>query len=462
MVRLPFRAGNSRKTLILLVFIGSLLALASGGYVAARGLSYRELLVGGGLVAILALLMTGERALHVGFMFWIATLALGYRTIEVTPYLRIHPGELLLWGLLFLLVASYRWQAKKLKAWLPGWIWLLFPFWLWAWIPGLYAGYDWSRMLAEFRNFLLLIPLLVVAQHYISTRTQWRWTLTAFYAVGIWIALLGAVEYLFPAIAGLAPGFVSDPLATEELGGFNRARFSFWGSPVASFILILTIPLAGALWRCYESPFTRVALILSLLLQVYGVYIGGYRSMWLTLAIVIVLWAVLRYGLLSGIVLLAPLGALVNLLPQTTLFRGLTLILALQGDPSDSSSITRSTRLLNGLEIVRENPEGIGWSGAGWTHSDFLQVAANQGLLAGLLFLGAYFWTLGRLLQSYRLSEKNTMPAAITLSLLLAFVASGSLLAFQGVQVLPQLILPVWLVWVLAEIWLRQAPIEEG
>jgi hypothetical protein len=32
----------------------------------------------------------------------------------------------------------------------------------------------------------------------------------------------------------------------------------------------------------------------------------------------------------------------------------------------------------------------------------------------------------------------------------------GGLLAVQGVEVLPQLILPVWLIWALVDVWLRQ------
>ena len=41
-------------------------------------------------------------------------------------------------------------------------------------------------------------------------------------------------------------------------------------------------------------------------------------------------------------------------------------------------------------------------------------------------------------------------------SLLLSFIAVGGLLGMEGVSVLPQLILPVWFIWVLVEVWLRQ------
>jgi hypothetical protein len=42
---------------------------------------------------------------------------------------------------------------------------------------------------------------------------------------------------------------------------------------------------------------------------------------------------------------------------------------------------------------------------------------------------------------------------------MLSFIAVGGLLATQGVQVLPQLMLPVWFVWALIEVWLRQRPV---
>jgi hypothetical protein len=43
-------------------------------------------------------------------------------------------------------------------------------------------------------------------------------------------------------------------------------------------------------------------------------------------------------------------------------------------------------------------------------------------------------------------------------SLMLSFIAVGGLLTTQGVEVLPQLMLPVWFVWALIEVWLRQRP----
>ena len=107
-------------------------------------------------------------------------------------------------------------------------------------------------------------------------------------------------------------------------------------------------------------------------------------------------------------------------------------------------------------ESALQHPWGLGWGGAGWPHSDFLQVAANLGLLAGLLFVGAYLSVLWRLWRRQRQSTLDAQQRRLGATLLLAFVGVGSLLAFQGVQVLPQFALPTWFAWSLVEVWLRQ------
>ena len=118
---------------------------------------------------------------------------------------------------------------------------------------------------------------------------------------------------------------------------------------------------------------------------------------------------------------------------------------------------SRKDRALEAVNTVVESPFGKGWSGAGWVHSDFLQVAANLGLLAGLIFLGGYLHTLLRLVQHMPMWLKGTPQSELGLCLLLSFLGVGSLLALQGVEVLPQMALPVWFAWALVDIWLRQA-----
>ncbi len=135
--------------------------------------------------------------------------------------------------------------------------------------------------------------------------------------------------------------------------------------------------------------------------------------------------------------------------------RVITGIAALKGDPIDHSSQDRKDRALGALSDTVESPFGSGWSSAGWVHSDFLQVAANLGILAGLIFVGGYLYTLLRLTRR-TLERLHTSEGDLVLSLLLSFVGAGGLLAMQGVEVLPQMVLPVWFVWSLVDIRLRQ------
>jgi len=129
---------------------------------------------------------------------------------------------------------------------------------------------------------------------------------------------------------------------------------------------------------------------------------------------------------------------------------------ALQGAPIDHSAQDRKDRALGAVDEVMQSPFGSGWSGAGWVHSDFLQVAANLGVIAGLIFLCGFLYTLLRMGRQMPTWLRATPEGELGLVLLLSFMGVGGLLALQGVEVLPQMVLPVWFVWSLVEIWLQQ------
>jgi hypothetical protein len=128
---------------------------------------------------------------------------------------------------------------------------------------------------------------------------------------------------------------------------------------------------------------------------------------------------------------------------------------ALQGNPIDHSAQDRKLRAIDAINDSLDTPFGKGWSGAGWVHSDFLQVAANLGIIAGLVFLGGFIYTMMRLCRQLPASLRGG-DGDLGLTLVLSFIAVGGLLLMQGVQVLPQMMLPVWFVWSLVENWLRQ------
>src|SRR5207302_7061004 len=129
---------------------------------------------------------------------------LGYRTISVTPELAIHPAELLLWLLLVCILAQRR-LVSNARLVFPVWLWMFIPFWLLAWWPMISGGAPWDRMLNEFRNFLLLIPLTIVATVVLQRERYWRYLLLAFFVASSCIALMGILEYWFPEVTSFFP-----------------------------------------------------------------------------------------------------------------------------------------------------------------------------------------------------------------------------------------------------------------
>src|SRR5207253_4881430 len=136
-------------------------------------------------------------------------------------------------------------------------------------------------------------------------------------------------------------------------------------------------------------------------LQLLAIYVGGYRSIWLLLLVQILAACLLGLKKQGAIVALLCLVVAVGgyqLVPNAS-ERAMSGIAAIQGHPTDTSATGRQNRALGALSTTVESPFGTGWSAAGWVHSDFLQVAANLGIIAGLIFLGGYFHTLWRLMR---------------------------------------------------------------
>ena len=443
---------------ILLICTGIVLsAIAVDFYAERQGLSYRELIVVVGVLIVSVILFGGERGIRFGLVLWVLTLALGYRTIEWTHNLRIHPSEILLW-LLFVCIFAQRELRSTTKFSLPWWLWMFLPFCVLAWWPLIAGDAPWDKMLNEFRDFLLLIPLLIVSSVVLERRSYWRYLLLAFFVASTWIALMGVGEYWFPGMTRLFPAFINAAKPEVTADGFVRAQFSFWGGSQATFICVLALPASIYLGACWRGWISRTAIVLSAVLQLMAIFIGGYRSIWFVLFIQVAAACALRlkkHGVVvAALVLVVAFGGS-QFVPNTQ-ERVVTGLAALQGNPIDHSAQERKERALQALNDAIESPFGKGWSSAGWVHSDFLQVAANLGLFAGLIFLGGYLHTLLRIVQHMPIWLKTTPEGELGLCLLLSFIGVGSLLAMQGVEVLPQMVLPVWFVWSMVDTWLRQ------
>ena len=434
-----------------------IVVVAIAAYAVGTGLSYRELIVAFAALIGGVVVFGREWGIRFGFVLWALTLALGYRTLHYTPDLTIHPSEILLW-LLFFCILAHRELVAITRIAFPFWMWLLVPFCVLAWWPLIAGDAPWDKMLNEFRSFLLLVPLMIVGPVVLQRQRYWRYLLLAFFFASTWIALMGVIEYWFPEVTKLFPAFMSQPDPVTTADGFARAQFSFWGGATATFVCVLALPSAIALAKWWPQWFHRVAIAAASALQILGIYIGGYRGIWLVLLIQVVIACLLgirKGGAAIALVCIVVALAGYQFIPKTS-ERAFSGIAALQGRPIDSSAMDRLDRAAGAWNQVYHSPFGSGWSSAGWVHSDFLQVAVNLGIFAGLIFLGGYIYTLlrlgRRLLPYLRTGEQGHLGFA----LLLSFIAAGGLLAMEGVEVLPQFVLPVWFVWVLVEVWLRQ------
>lgn len=429
-------------------------------YVIEYGVSYTEVIVTLMVLAGLWAFAAGQRGLEVGFVFLALTFALGYRTLEITPGLRVHPAELVLWGLLALTMI----QRNKLRLWLPLWLALFIPFWLWGWWPVITGDFKWEPAFSEFKNLLLLIPLYLLAGSVLVKKSRWSSVLLAFYFAGAWIAAMGILEYVYPNAKALFPSFMTMAEPVQTADGFQRARFSFWGSPDAVYVCVLALPVAASAWEWWSIPWQRAVNVLIVAMLLCGVYISGHRNAWLMVALQFFIFAIVKKRHLFGIGVLVVFFSLYQLAPNAAKARLYSGAELLTGQPvsTDSSGKKRWDRVSTSLNNTLTHPLGNGWTAAGWVHNDFLQVAENLGILAGALFLGAYVFTLRRLWRSVRTASFPPEQRMLNVTLLLSFVCAGIILATDANLELPQLILPIWFVWVIVEIRLRQTRVKRA
>src|SRR5258706_14964833 len=262
------------------------------------------------IVAVLAIggscvVVSGRAGVRWGFLLWIMSLGLGYRTFTATEAFRLHPSALLMVGLLLWLVltASPRtWTSW----WVPGWVWLLLPFWVWGWILGGRNDVAWDEMFSEVQTFLLLIPVFILTATVLHKRRDWKTVVLLFYVTATFVGALGLLEYFYPGVRGLFPQFVSKTAPDVGQDGFARAQFSFWGHQAATFLRAMALPLVLPLLSWWPTHVPRILTCLAMPLLLAAVYLSGFRMLWLLIALQFILWLVLnrRYGLgvVAGVV----------------------------------------------------------------------------------------------------------------------------------------------------------------
>ena len=438
---------------VILVVAGSSLTILTVVVAVRWKIAFEMIVVMLLAIGALTILVAEKRSMAVGLVIIVLTFVLGYRTVYLTPTLRVHPGELVVWGLMVLALVqqaiSPKIGIKKIR--IPLWLWIFVVFWIWGWLRGVARGQSWDMMLGELKNVALLVPLYIIVQSATSERKIWRWVSIAMFSVGAIVAALGLVELLLPQTINFLPGFFTIRNPFIDASGFRRATFSFWGTPAATFVIILSVPFSVSLWSWFTEKIGRIVIVIGTVLQVAAILIGGFRSIWVVFLIQLLILASLKGRIRIGIIVLGPIIAFLVLNPTGVISRFSTLFDAARGTATDTSAINRIDLLNNAFASIVRTPGGLGWAGSGWVHSDFLQIAANLGIIAGALFVIAYIYNASRVFSGVRRKDYTGTSKDFFITLLLAMVAVGGLLVAQGVHVLPQLILPVWFIWVLAD-----------
>lgn len=444
------------SAVLIVIFLGFAGAITPG--IDFRAPMYSVL----GLVA-LATVMGGEESLMIGFYGFLAAFGLGYRTVTLTPRLKIHPVEILIVALLVLLFAGRRSRTAVVqRMMIPGWMFAMLPFWIWGLFRGIGERYAWDDMVSEARNFFMLIPIVIVSSIMLNSKDRWRTTIKVLYVTGTWIAFWGAAEYYFPGIRNVMPGFITKTGGRLTSEGFDRASFSFWGNPAGSFLCAMTVPLIIPLSRWYTKSFHQWVLRGMLFIQLTGLYVGGFRILWTCLFVQFILYSLLKKRVGMAAVVFLAVFAGYNAIPKTAQERVGTFIDVISGNPSanDTSGRKHLVRLEEAVDLALSYPGGVGWTGAGWVHCDFVQIAANLGMAGGVVYLFAYILTLLRLIERISKSKKNPEYRDVLVSVFLGYTTVGALLCTQAISVLPQLAYPAWFFWIMSEILSRQSDFE--
>lgn len=225
---------------------------------------------------------------------------------------------------------------------------------------------------------MLIIPVFLVTPVVLSRPGSWRSVVLTLLGDSVWIAGMGTLEHFVPGIAQALPGFIGnpDPLVAA---GFQRASFSFYGSPIAVFICVMALPFSLAAWRWWPASWQRALTLAEAALQLVAIYISGYRSIWLLLAVQMGLVIVVQRRYLLGIGLVCLALVAYESLPAVTRERIESLAHILEGRPDDidTSGQKRWLRAAEAFRSALECPMGRGWASSGWVHSDFIQVAAG-------------------------------------------------------------------------------------
>jgi hypothetical protein len=412
-------------------------------------------------IAVLSTLAGGKYKLSIGIFWVIFLLGFGIRRFFLTSRLEFHPAEVLIWFLAGLVLLD-RSQAVPTGARfrVPSWMIVFMLFWPIGWVLAYTSGTALEQSLNQFKPFLLLPVVFWLVWRLVMQKHGWQTLLASLFITGTLVAVTGLVEYILPGTTRNVPGFMDPYSSTIGVNSFMRAHYSFFGAPTATFMMVVTAPLGLSLWQWARVSWLKLLILAGVTLQAAGIYIGGYRSIWLAMSVQLIIFAVLNYGPILGVLVLVPAVFVYESLPREAMVRMASLFSAAEGNPLDSSAVKRIGRVEDAMARLKERPIGTGWSTSGWTHNDLLQIGLSVGAAGALVFILGYLWTAFRLIQQLLTvrQAKDHAGFRFGLGILLSFIGSGFLFVTQGITWQVFLVIPAWFSWAMATYWVFLPP----
>lgn len=433
---------SAQTVLILATFVSALLLgpLISILHFGARELAILVLVI---LTAFL-ILAGSERVIKLGFVLWILTFAFGWRTLYFTANLNIHPSEVLIVLLLFLVIARAVTHRDRVDFSLPIPITLFMLFGFLGVITAILNGNAPDVIVEEFKPFLALIPIFYVVKWVVNTRQDWERAIFLTILVAAYLGGLGLMDYFTPDASRALAGNSTIPTLYTDLdygaGQFARVGFIFYGNFSAGFVIFTF--LGFTIYHLLNNPGRKVfktTIFLALLfVQLAGIYLSGYRGLWYAMGVFLLAFALIQRR--AWIILGASLLGL-PLLPVDFFNRFQSIF---NPTYADSSQFQRLQRFLDAVELARQSPiVGVGWGGSGYVHSDLAQIGANLGLPALVVFL---VWILGLAWQISRIAKRKDWIGGYAGALFAGICGIIALFAVEGLIVFVQLLVPVWFV----------------
>ena len=377
----------------------------------------------------------------------IVSFVLGWRGYEIIPGFRMWPAEVFIWiGFLIVLLDTSKKgdpSANKQTNLLALFLGLSTTAGL---VIGLTQPWRAVNTISGWKNFILFLPLLLIINRTIPNIDTFKKYLRLITLSGFVVAVLGILEYYFPA-------FVSDAFNIhQDLSYFrvnylqdtytviNLSSFFIWGTSVVSVILVPILPISAFLTINAKGrrKFLWVLVSLSLLTSVI---FSGYRSAWLGLGVAMIGLTFFFDKRIWGFLVLVGTG--IWFMPEGFYQRAASIFQLRQA--SDPTIVTRLGSIQSATDTFSaSNLLGSGW-GARAVFNDWLYIYVVLGLVGALIFLA---WYLQTIIRIFKIEQSDGEIADIKKTMILSLVSYGFCMVSGAMSQVPPIMALFWIIFI--------------